>query len=123
MRLHTYKDLVVWQKAMELVVLIYELTEKFPRSELYGLTSQMRRAAISIPSNIAEGRRRGSKKEFLHFLLNAYGSGAELETQLEIAKKLPETRNLDYNKINSLLEEIMKMLNRMIKSLKPKSTT
>ena len=123
MRLHTYKDLVVWQKAMELVVLIYELTEKFPRSELYGLTSQMRRAAISIPSNIAEGRRRGSKKEFLHFLLNAYGSGAELETQLEIAKKLPETRNLDYNKINSLLEEIMKMLNRIIKSLKPKSTT
>ena len=123
MRLHTYKDLVVWQKAMELVVLIYELTEKFPRSELYGLTSQMRRAAISIPSNIAEGRRRGSKKEFLHFLLNAYGSGAELETQLEIAKKLPEMRNLDYNKINSLLEEIMKMLNRMIKSLKPKSTT
>jgi four helix bundle protein len=121
MRIHTYKDLIVWQKAMELVVLIYELTEKFPRSELYGLTSQMRRAAISIPSNIAEGRRRGYKKEFLHFLLNAYGSGAELETQLEIAKRLSKTRSLDYNKINSLLEEIMKMLNRMIKMLKSKS--
>ena len=104
---------------MELVTLIYELTEKFPRSELYGLTSQMRRAAISIPSNIAEGRRRGHKKEFLHFLLNAYSSGAELETQLEIAKRLPKTKNLNYNEIESLLEEIMKMLNRMIKNLKP----
>jgi len=117
MKIHSYKDLVVWKKAMELVVRIYELTEKFPSSELYGLTSQMRRAAISIPSNIAEGRRRGSKKEFLRFLLNAYGSGAELETQLEIAKRLPKTKNLDYTKVCSLLEEIMKMLNRMIKML------
>jgi four helix bundle protein len=117
MKIHSYKDLVVWKKAMELVVRIYELTEKFPSSELYGLTSQMRRAAISIPSNIAEGRRRGSKKEFLRFLLNAYGSGAELETQLEIAKRLPKTKNLGYTKVCSLLEEIMKMLNRMIKML------
>ena len=122
MKIHSYKDLVVWKKAMELVVLIYELTEKFPSSELYGLTSQMRRAAISIPSNIAEGRRRGSKKEFLRFLLNAYGSGAELETQLEIAKRLPKTKNLDYNKVCPLLEEIMKMLNRMIKMLNSKSS-
>jgi four helix bundle protein len=117
MKIHSYKDLVVWKKAMELVVRIYELTEKFPSSELYGLTSQMRRVAISIPSNIAEGRRRGSKKEFLRFLLNAYGSGAELETQLEIAKRLPKTKNLDYTKVCSLLEEIMKMLNRIIKML------
>jgi four helix bundle protein len=117
MKIHSYRDLVVWKKATELVIQIYELTEKFPRSEIYGLTSQMRRTAISIPSNIAEGRRRGSKKEFLRFLLNAYGSGAELETQLEIAKKLSKTKNLDYNKVCSLLEEIMKMLNRMIKML------
>jgi four helix bundle protein len=122
MKIHSYKDLVVWKKAMELVVQIYELTEKFPSSELYGLTSQMRRAAISIPSNIAEGRRRGSKKEFLRFLLNAYGSGAELETQLEIAKRLPKTKNLDYTKVCPLLEEIMKMLNRMVKMLNSKSS-
>jgi len=122
MKIHSYQDLVVWKKAMELVVQIYELTEKFPSSELYGLTSQIRRAAISIPSNIAEGRRRGSKKEFLRFLLNAYGSGVELETQLEIAKRLPRTKNLDYTKVCPLLEEIMKILNRMIKMLNSKSS-
>jgi four helix bundle protein len=115
MKIHSYKDLVVWKKAMELVVRIYELTEKFSSLELYGLTSQMRRATISISFNIAEGRRRGFKKEFLCFLLNAYGSGVELETQLEIAKRLPKTKNLDYNKVCSLLEEIMKMLNRISK--------
>lgn len=103
---------------MDLVVNVYELTEKFPKSELYGLVSQIRRASISIPSNIAEGRMRGSRKEFVHFLLNAYSSGAELETQLEIAKRLPRMRNLDYSKIEGLLEEIMKMLNTIIKKLR-----
>jgi four helix bundle protein len=102
MAIHSYKDLIVWQKAKDLAVLVYELTEEFPRSELYGLTSQMRRAVISIPSNIAEGRRRGHKKEFLHFLLNAYGSGAELETQIEIAKQLKNLKELNYNKIDIL---------------------
>ena len=118
MKIYSYKDLIIWQKAMDLVVNVYELTEKFPRSELYGLISQIRRASVSIPSNIAEGRMRGSRKEFVHFLLNAYGSGAELETQLEIAKRLPEMRNLNYSKAESLLEEIMKMLNTMIKKLR-----
>lgn len=111
---NSYKNLIVWQKAIELVVEIYSLTDKFPRSEIYSLTSQMRRSAISIPSNIAEGRRRGYQKEFIHFLTIAYGSGAELETQIEISKKLPLTKNLDYSKIDQLLEEIMKMLNKMI---------
>jgi len=117
MKIHSYKDLVVWQKAMDLVSLIYKLTANFPNSELYGLSSQMRRAAISIPSNIAEGRRRGHKKEFLQFLFNAYGSGAELETQLEIAKRLPKMKSLDYTEIDLHLEEVMKMLNIMIKNL------
>lgn len=77
---------------------IYKLTENFPKSEIYGLTSQMRRAAVSIPSNIAEGKMRGTRKDYRHFLLNAYGSGAELETQIEIAKQLCFGRNVDFNK-------------------------
>ncbi len=76
--LHSYKELVVWQRAVELVVEIYNITDKFPKEELYGLASQMRRAAVSIPSNIAEGRLRGHRKEFRQFLLIAYGSGGEL---------------------------------------------
>lgn len=111
--IQTYKDLIVWQKSMDLVVAVYELTEQFPKSEMYGLTSQMRRCTVSIPSNIAEGRRRGSRKDYRHFLIIAYGSGAELETQIEIAKRLPFGTNLNYNKLDSLLIEVMKMLNKM----------
>ena len=101
-----------------MVVIIYELTEKFPREELYSLTSQMRRSAISIPSNIAEGSRRGSRKDFRHFLLNAFGSGAELETQIKIAKRLPFGRNIDFIEAIDLLVEIMRMLNKMTANLK-----
>lgn len=122
--MHTYKDLIVWQKSIELVIQIYVLTDKFPKEEMYGLTSQIRRSAISIPSNIAEGKLRNSKKEFKQFLLIAFGSGGELETQLEIAKNLPKTKNFDYSNIDSLLEEIMKMLNKLITTLnvlEPKS--
>ena len=110
---HSYKELIVWQKFIELVVNIYELTEKFPREEIYGITSQIRRAAVSIASNIAEGRYRGTKADYVHFLRMSYGSGAELETQLEISKRLLKTKILNYNKIDSLLEEVMKMLNVM----------
>ena len=88
MSIESYRDLIVWQKAMELVTVVYGVTEKFPKAEVYGLTSQIRRSVVSIPSNIAEGRRRGSRKDFRNFLLHAYGSGAELETQIEIAKQL-----------------------------------
>ncbi len=118
---NSYKDLIVWQKSMDLVVALYELTENFPKEEIYGLTSQMRRAAISIPSNIAEGRSRSGKKEFTQFLRIAYGSGAELETQIEIAKRLKKTKNLDYSTVDSLLNEVMRMLNRMTSSLKNSS--
>lgn len=118
MEIHSYKDLIVWQKSMELVVEVYKLTIDFPKDELYGLISQMKRCAISIPSNIAEGRRRGSKKDYRQFLIIAYGSGAELETQIEIAKRLPFSKNLDCNKTSQLLNEVMRMLNKMILNLK-----
>ena len=116
--IYSYKDLTVWQRAIELVVAVYELTEQYPKSELYGLTAQTRRSAVSISSNIAEGRRRGSKKDFRQFLIIAYGSGAELETQIEIAKKLPFGKNLDFNRVDSLVIEVMKMLNKMLSTLK-----
>ena len=114
--MHSYKDLIVWQKAMDLVVSIYQLTEHFPKTEIYGLTSQMRRAAVSIPSNIAEGRRRGSRKDYRQFIIIAYASGAELETQIEIAKRLAYR---DVQKTEAILEEVMKMLNRLSSSLQP----
>ena len=112
--MHTYKDLIVWQKSVELVVAVYTLTEGFPREEIYGLTAQMRRSAVSIPSNIAEGKLRRAEKELRQFLLIAFGSGGELETQIIIAKKLPMTSKLDYLKVDILLNEIMKMLNKMV---------
>ena len=77
----------------------------------------MRRAAISIPSNIAEGNRRGTRKEYCHFLFIAFGSGAELETQIDIAKRLPQTKNLDYEKISGLLNEVMRIINTIIQKL------
>jgi four helix bundle protein len=84
----THKDLIVWQKAMDFVEEVYKLTDKMPQSELYGLTSQIRRSAVSIPSNIAEGAARNHNKEFMQFLYVALGSVAELETQLLLAERL-----------------------------------
>lgn len=116
--INSYKDLIVWQKSMDLVVVIYKLTEAFPRSEIYGLTSQIRRSAVSIPSNIAEGRRRGSRNDFRKFLVIAYGSGAELETQIEISKRLPFGKGMDFTKADALLNEIMRMLNKILSGLR-----
>ena len=116
MKSHTYKDLIVWQRSIELVMEVYAVTRKFPKEEIYGLTSQMRRSAISIPSNIAEGKLRGHDKELRQFLFIAFGSGGELETQIEIAKSLPETKGIDYTKAETLLLEVMKMLNVFIGS-------
>lgn len=115
--IHGYRDLIVWRKALDLVVEVYMLTDKFPKEEIYGLTSQMRRAAVSIPSNIAEGRSRGHRKEFLQFILTSFGSGAELETQVEISKRLPKIKSLDYSKVESSLNEVMKMLNSIANKL------
>jgi len=119
--MNDYKNLQVWQKAIDLVVVVYSLTAKFPKEELYGLTSQIRRAVVSIPSNIAEGKMRGYEAEFKRYLLVSFASGAELETQLEISKRLPHTDKLDYLKVDSLLNEVMKMLNSLIHKLDARS--
>lgn len=116
--INSYKQLIVWQKSIQLVKEIYILTNNFPKNELFGLTSQMRRASVSIPSNIAEGRCRSIRKDFANFLRNAFASGAELETQIIISKELPHTKNNNYQLIDKLLDEIMRMLNIMIKKLK-----
>ncbi len=112
MATQSFKDLIVWQKARDLAVKIYKITENFPKSELYGLTNQMRRAAISISSNIAESYHRFHNKEKQRFLSIAFGSGSELESQIEIAKVL--FPNLDYQESESLLVEIMKILNNFL---------
>ena len=117
MYVESYKDLIVWQKAMDLVVLIYQVTNNFPQSEIYGLVSQMRRSAVSIPSNIAEGKVRGTKKDYRNFLLISFGSGSELETQLEISKRLNYIDEINFIEINNLLTEVMKILNVMTRKL------
>lgn len=111
----SYQELLVWQKGMTLVKAVYELTSEFPREESYGLTSQMRRAAVSIPSNIAEGRSRSTRKDFVQFLKIASGSLAELETQVLIAKDLGFLE--DEQVILALLDEERRMLNSMMKKL------
>ncbi len=113
----SYRDLNIWKRAKSHVVLIYKVTEKFPSSELYGLTSQMRRAAVSVPSNIAEGFRRNSKKEKLQFLRTAFGSGAELETQLEISFELGYLHTTEYGNLAADLDGIMRMINKAISAL------
>ncbi len=122
-KINSYKDLIVWQKSMRLALETYKLTEKLPKEEIYGLTSQMRRCAVSIPSNIAEGRRRGSRKELERFFIIAYGSGAELETQVELLKQLPFGNKLGYNNIDSLLSEVIRMINKMLSSLRNSGLT
>lgn len=112
----SHKDLDVWKNAISFVTDIYRVSHTFPSSEIYGLTSQMRRAAVSVPSNIAEGAARGSKKEFVRFLHISLGSLAELETQLLIATNLEYLENTDV--LDSELLTIRKMLLGLIRSLK-----
>lgn len=113
----SYKDLEVWQRAMVLAVEIYRVTRTFPRDELYGLTNQLRRSCSAIPSNIAEGQRRGHKAEYVQFLRIAYGSAAELETQLELAFRIGYLRKPDFDAVYEEIEIILKMLNRLIAKL------
>lgn len=119
MYLKSFKKLIVWQKSIELVEEIYILTKDFPKEETYGLSSQMRRASVSIPSNIAEGQRRKDVPESLQFLRIADASSAELETQLIIAKKLYP--NFNYSRAENLLDEIQKMLYKMKENLELKA--
>lgn len=109
----SYRNLIVWQKAMDLTVLVYRLTKSFPASELYGFISQIRRAASSIPANIAEGSRRRTAKDQLHFFVMAFGSGSELETHLELSKRLEFAPSKSFVAIEALLDEVMRMLNRL----------
>ena len=113
----THKDLIVWQKAIDLTLDIYKTTEGFPKEERYGLTSQLRRAAVSIPSNVAEGRYRGSRKDFAHFVRIALGSSAEIETQILIAQKFGWLNEKDFLRISDLLSQVGKMLNGLVQKL------
>ena len=113
----SYKELIAYQKSYELVLLIYRMTGSFPKEEIYGLTSQIRRAAVSIPSNIAEGYMRGSK-EYVQFLKIALGSAAELETQLSLSKDLGYCQTKDYQEPQALNEEVIKLLKSYTSRLK-----
>ena len=118
----SYRDLKVWQKAMDLVVVCYRVTENFPRTETYRLISQLQRASVSIPANIAEGQGRAYTKEFLQYLSVAYGSLMEVETHLQVAERLGY---FDKASLQPLLEntgEIGRMLNGLVLSLKHKGT-
>ena len=127
--MRNHKDLIVWQKSMALVKELYQISHSFPKEEIYGITSQMRRAAVSIPSNIAEGYGRGHEKELIQFLYIALGSASELETQLIICKEIAyltlETQLIickeiaylteeEFDRLNSLNIEIVKMLSSLI---------
>ena len=117
MAVRNYRELNVWQKAMELTVEIYKLVKKLPQEELHALSNQMRRAAVSIPSNIAEGQARNSTKEFIQFLSIARGSNAELETQLLLCVKIGYLADINIKQSMQLIEEIRKMLYAHIKTL------
>ena len=109
-----HKNLTVWKKSKELVKLIYQATAKYPKSELFGLVSQMRRCAVSVPSNIAEGYGRGSNTDLVHFLRFARGSVNELDTQISISRELSFIDAETANALEELDEEVLKMLNSLI---------
>ncbi|MBQ7634020.1 MAG: four helix bundle protein [Bacteroidaceae bacterium] len=109
-----HKNLTVWQKSMDLVRKVYQATTQYPKSETYGLVSQMRRCVVSIPSNIAEGYGRGSNADLVHFLYIALGSSNEIETQIIISKDLSYIDETEATQLETLNDEVMKMLNFLI---------
>lgn len=117
-----FKTFKVWQKAHSLALVIYKSTDHFPSNELYGLTSQMRRACTSITANIAEGCGREGRSEFARFLQIAMGSAYELECHLLLARDLNYIKNEDYENLNSEINEVRKMLTALIKKLQAAST-
>lgn len=116
--MRTHKDLDVWKDSMQMVTTVYALTRKFPKEEMYGLTNQLRRAAISIPSNIAEGSGRKSSKEFIQFLYIALGSAMEVETQIIISTNLGYLKTDEQQKLCDATNNIGKMINGLITYLK-----
>ncbi|MGH9448522.1 MAG: four helix bundle protein, partial [Terriglobia bacterium] len=116
-----YRELIVWQKGIELGKRIYRLTQEFPSEEKFGLVSQMRRSAVSIPSNVAEGQARHTTKEFIQFVSHAEGSLAELDTQVRLAVELGYCSHGDTAGLSALMEEVRRMLNRLRRNLAAKS--
>ncbi len=113
----SYKELIVWQKAIDVSVSVYTVTKTFPKDELFGMVSQMRRSSASISSNIAEGRLRGTRKEYAHFLRIAISSCAELESQMFLSEKVGLINTKECTTITEQITEIMKILNVIIKKL------
>lgn len=117
MNIRTYQDLIAWQKAYELTKEVYRITSHFPKSEQFGLTSQLRRASVSIPSNIAEGYHRSTKRDYRNFCYIAYGSASEVETQLRLAKDLHMVSQEALKPCEDLIQTTLKLLNGLCKSL------
>lgn len=118
----SYRDLKVWQYSMKMVVAVYRLTARLPREETYGLISQMRRAAVSVPSNIAEGKGRFTDRDRAHFYLQARGSLLELETQILIARELNYASVTESERLLESAEEIGRMLNGLVQAIRPPTT-
>lgn len=119
--LRTFKDLLVWQKSYQLCLSIYKITKAYPQEERFGLTSQMRRSSVSIPSNIAEGYGRKTTQEYIYSCYVAYGSLCELETQLLLSTDLGYMNCLNFGSIEENLREVERMLKALIKSLEQKN--
>ncbi|HZQ92977.1 MAG TPA: four helix bundle protein [Terriglobales bacterium] len=118
---HSYKDLIAWQKARKLAAEVYRVTQDFPVKEMYGLTAQLRRAAISVVSNIAEGQGRLTKGEFIHFLGQARGSLLEVETQLFVAFDLGYLSEADLKRMERETGDVLGLVNRLIASLRARA--
>ena len=120
--METHKDLRVWQQSIEMVTSIYLMTQSFPKEEMFGLVSQLRRASVSVPSNIAEGYARGTDKEKLHFLRISSGSMSEVETQLLLSLNLGYIDQEKYNELSEIVTSVWKQLNSLISSIKKRLT-
>jgi len=121
-KIKSYRDLIAWQKGYRLCLTTYKSISSFPKNEEYGISSQIKRSAVSIPSNIAEGYARHSTKEFIRYLYFSFASLAELETQISIAKDLTYIKNEVFEKIQSLITELQVIIKALIKSLKNKKS-
>ena len=122
-KISSHKDLEVWKKGVDFAQKIYEITRDFPKDEIYGLSSQMRRSSVSISSNIAEGKNRGSVGDYVRFLYISIGSCAELETQIEICKRLGYIDDKIENDLAEMADHISRMLTRLIQSLQLSART